>query len=135
MRDEGDWILTPERVLVGFKWLMGENCCKKVKGCLNILSFKLVWQDEVRGSEYGLVCWNDVLIDIEFALVAHYGIENCDVGKNNISCLTKSRALPQKNDPGLFADLYLRSREMTPTASTASALGAYPERRTSKSVR
>jgi hypothetical protein len=42
---------------------------------------------------------------------------------------------PQKNDPGRFDDLLCRSIPISPTASTAAALGAYPDSRTSKSVK
>lgn len=43
--------------------------------------------------------------------------------------------LPQKNEPGFFSALRCRSLPTSPTASTAAALGAYPDSRTSKSVR
>lgn len=43
-----------------------------------VLCFELVGEDEVGGVEEGLVDGDDVWVYVEFALVAHYGVEDCE---------------------------------------------------------
>jgi len=38
----------------------------------------LVGEDEVGGVEEGFVDGDDVWVYVEFALVAHYGVEDCE---------------------------------------------------------
>lgn len=50
-------------------------------GCIRggtVLCFELVGEDEVGGVEEGLVDGDDVWVYVEFALVAHYGVEDCE---------------------------------------------------------
>jgi hypothetical protein len=45
-------------------------------GIEDLLGFELIGQDEICISEDVLVGWDDILVDVEPALVAHYRVKN-----------------------------------------------------------
>jgi hypothetical protein len=45
-----------------------------------VLGFELVGQDQISASEDVFVGWDDVFVDVEAALVAHYWVEDFSSG-------------------------------------------------------
>jgi hypothetical protein len=100
----------------------------------NPLRLELVWENEVCLAEQALVFRNFVFRDVELAIVAHDRVEHCLVSALPTACRV-CQSLPQKKLPGFVPALNLTSLPIFPIACTASALGMYPVKRTSKLVR
>lgn len=71
-----------------------------------------------------LVGGDDVVVDVETALVAHYRVQDCAWLLLPPHRTERGGSSLQKKEPGFFSALRWRSMPMAPTASTAAALGA-----------
>ena len=92
---------------------------------MGLLSFELVWENQVGVSQHISVNWDYVFVDVEFSLVAHDRIKNCLAISQCLSLWSGDHnILLQKNDPGFIEPFNFRSLAIEPMASTASAPGA-----------
>jgi hypothetical protein len=112
---------------------MSARSCLAYARC-DKLSLELVGQDEVCLAKQPLVFWYFVFWDVELAVVTHDWVKHYPV-----SALPPARRvcphIPQKKLPGFVPALNLTSLPIFPIACTASALGMYPVKSTSKLVR
>lgn len=89
---------------------------------LGVLGLELVGENQIGFSKQALVLWDLVLGNVEFAVVAHDGVEDLLLRQHTVSSVVMLDA-PQKKLPGFVPALNLMSLPILPTARTASALG------------
>lgn len=98
---------------------------KRNGGLIVSLCFKLVRENQVRMSNYILIRRNDILGDVQTTLVSHHRIQDYILNQLlAVNYMGGRKCSLQKADPGFFSALRFKSSPISPTASTAAALGA-----------
>lgn len=126
-----------------------DECVRNGQAQCFLLGLELVWQYQVCFPQKTFVLWDLILRHIAPALITHDWIKHYrkrlnvssrllrkyDSTRNHRLTDRRSQNLPQKKLPGFPDALNLRSLPILPTACTVSALGMYPDSRTSKLFR